>query len=160
MEVQAFDLHLAHDKVTLLHIYNSPEFEINSHHLHLIVQQLGRKYMIVGDFNAHHHIWDPINPPNRRGRVLVDYMIDHPNMTLATPQGLVTYSSPRPPHKKSTIDLTFCSNNLIQVIQTTSALACTRSDHYPISNVIGLAPDPKSREKRKKWKILGKKMEF
>ena len=157
MEVQAFDLHLAHDKVTLLHIYNSPEFDLNDDHLSQLVQQLRRKYIIVGDFNAHHHIWDPTNPPNRRGRVLVDYMIDHPNMALSIPTGLITYSSPRPPHNTSTIDLTLCSNNLIQVIET-SALADSGSDHFPILNKILLAPDPKTREKRKKWKIIEKKM--
>ena len=158
MEVQAFDIHLAHDKVTLLHIYNSPEFNLNTDHLDHLVQQLRRKYIIVGDFNAHHHIWDPTNLPNQRGRALTDYMIDHPNMALATPTGLKTYTCPRPPHNSSTIDLTLCSNNLIQIIQT-SALADSGSDHFPILNKIDLAPDPKIREKRKKWKIIEKKMD-
>ena len=157
MEVQAFDLHIAHNKITLLHIYNFPEFNLNSDHLNQLIPQLRRKYILVGDFNAHHHIWDPINPSNRRGRVLADYMIDHPNMALATPSGLITYTSPRPPHNSSTIDLTLCSNNLIQVIKT-SALADSGSDHFPILNTISLAPDPKTREKRKKWKIIDKKM--
>ena len=83
MEVQAFDIHLAHDKVTLLHIYNSPEFNLNTDHLDHLVQQLRRKYIIVGDFNAHHHIWDPTNPPNQRGKALAGH-----DMTLVTPMGL------------------------------------------------------------------------
>ena len=157
MEVQAFDIHLAHDKVSLLHIYNSPDFNLNEEHFGRIVRQLRRKYIIVGDFNAHHHIWDPTNHPNQRGRALVNYMIDHPNMALSTPSGLITYTSPRPPHNPSTIDLTLCSNNLIQIIQT-SALADSGSDHFPVLNKIELAPDPKTREKRKRWKDLDKKM--
>ena len=67
LEVQAFDIHLAHDKVSLLHIYNPPEYDLNQNHLNLLVRQLRRKYIIVGDLNAHHHIWNPINPPNQRG---------------------------------------------------------------------------------------------
>ena len=158
MEAQAFEIHLAHDKVSLLHVYIPPDSNINSNQLDFLVQQLRRKYLIVGDFNGHHHIWDPnTRNTNQHGRELADYIIDQPNIALATTPGLKTYTCSKPPHSSSTLDLTLCSNNLIQVTET-SSLACRGSDHYPILTKLGLAPDPKTREKRKKWKILDKKI--
>ena len=130
LEAQAIDIQLAHDKMSLLHIYN-PETNLNRNHLDFLIKQLGRKFLIVGDFNGHHFMWDPdVQNLNQCGRELADYIVDHPNIALATLPGLKTYTCDRPPFKSSTIDLTLCSNNLIQ-ITVTSALADSDSDHYP-----------------------------
>ena len=154
LEAQLIEISLAHDKVSLLHIYN-PEQNININDLDMLVRQLTRKFIIVGDFNGHHQLWDPEVPrTNQCGRQLADYMIiDHPDMALATTPGLITHTCSTPPFNTSTLDLTFCSNNLIQVTETFNK-ADRGSDHYPILTKVKLAPDTKTRQKRPKWKII------
>ena len=157
LEAQAIDVYLAHDKMSLLHIYN-PETNLNSNHLDFLVNQLSRKFLIVGDFNGHHSMWDPnIQHTNQCGRVLADYILDTPNIALATSPGLKTYMCARPPFNSSTLDLTLCSNNLIQITET-SILGDSGSDHLPVRTKVQLAPDLKVREKRKKWKIIESKI--
>ena len=148
LEAQAVDIYLAHDKASLLHIYN-PETNLNSNKLDFLVKQLRRKFLIVGDFNGHHHLWDPgIHSANQCGRELADYIIDQPNIALATTPGLKTYMCSRAPYKTSTLDLTLCSNNLIQVTET-STLGDSGSNHLPVRTKVLLAPDLKIREKGK-----------
>ena len=153
LEAQLIEISVAHDKVSLLHIYN-PEQNININDLDMLVGQLTRKYIIVGDFNGHHQLWDSdVTRPNQCGRQLADYIVDHPDMALATTPGLITHTCSTPPHNTSTLDLTFCSNNLIQVTETFSK-GDRGSDHYPVLTKVKLAPDTKIREKRIKWKII------
>ena len=118
IEAQIIEVSLAHDKLSILHIYN-PVPTIDSNHLDMLIRQLGRKFIVIGDFNGHHHLWDPnVLTTNQCGRELADYIIDHPNIALATTPGLKTRMCDKPPHNTSTLDVTFCSNNLIQVSET------------------------------------------
>ena len=154
MEADAIEITLAHDKVKILHIYN-PDANLNINEFDQLVNQMGRKFIVVGDLNAHHTIWDPNLHPskiNQGGRALANYLINHPGMSLITTPGLCTHSHiTYRGSSVSTIDLSFGSNNLIQVCNTT-ALAGIGSDHYPVLTTVNLAPDTISRTKRKKWK--------
>ena len=151
IEAQAIEIYLAHDKVNILHVYN-PEQTLDLEHLDPLVDRLGRKFLIAGDFNGRHTLWDPrTNHTNNCGNNLSQYIISHPNIALATPPGLITYTSPSS-GKTSTLDLSMCSNNLIQTCQVTQ-LPCHGSDHYPICTKIALAPDLISKKKRPQWKI-------
>ena len=58
IEADAIEITLAHDRVRILNIYN-PVTSINIDHLDHLINQLGRKYIVVGDFNGHHTLWDP-----------------------------------------------------------------------------------------------------
>ena len=49
---------LKYEKIKLLHIYN-PDTHININDFSYLVNQLGRKFVIVGDMNGHHTLWDP-----------------------------------------------------------------------------------------------------
>ena len=67
IEVQAIEIKLSHEKVKLIHMYNPPpNAEINN--FKNITSQLGRKYIIVGDLNAHHTDWDPFIQENNSYR--------------------------------------------------------------------------------------------
>ena len=157
IEAQIIEVSIAHDKMSILHLYN-PEPNLNSNHLDMLIRQLGRKFVIIGDFNGHHSLWDPtVRTTNPCGRELSEYIIEHPNIALATTPGLKTHMSATPPHNTSTLDLTFCSNNLIQVTET-RLLECYGSDHLPVLTKIRLAPDIIIREKRPKWKIVHEKI--
>ena len=151
IEAQTTEIHVAHDKVKILHIYN-PKGKLDIPHIDPIVDTLGRKFIIVGDFNGRHSLWDPDkNTTNHCGRNLAQYIISHPNLALATPPGLITYTSPLSGNT-STIDLSMCSNNLIHACQVTQ-VACSGSDHYPISTKIALAPELIPKKKRPQWKF-------
>ena len=77
------------------------------------MKQLGRKFVIVGDFNGRHPNWDDnTQNPNQCGREIENYISNNNNITVATTPGLKTYTDSRS-GKTSTIDLTMCSNNLI-----------------------------------------------
>ena len=117
MEADAIEITLAHDKVRILHIYNPDGTTIDINEIDQLVNQMGRKFIIVGDLNAHHTMWDPDLPRtkiNQAGRILENYLINHPGMSLATIPGLGTHTSITYRNTSvSTIDLSFASNNLI-----------------------------------------------
>ena len=66
LEAQAVEITAAHEKLKLLNIYN-PQTSLNTDHFNHLVEQLGRKFIIVGDLNAHHTQWDPQIPTNNQG---------------------------------------------------------------------------------------------
>ena len=157
IECQAIEISVAHDKIKILNIYN-PTTNIEIDHLDHLINQLGRKFIIMGDFNGHHQLWDPnITTTNQCGRELSNYIIGHQNLYLFTTPGLKTYTDARS-GKTSTLDLALCSNNLMQVC-TTSEMADSGSDHTPIKSTLALRPDTKIKKKRKKWKLNDKKWE-
>ena len=155
IEAQAIEVTLARDKIKILHIYN-PVTNISINHLDHLVQQLGRKFVVVGDFNGHHTIWDPFLPANKInqcGRDLASYIIDHPNLALITTPGLKTYThTTYQSSNSSTLDLSLCSNNLIHISET-SLLKDLGSDHTPVLTTVRVKPDMCTRKRRPKWKI-------
>merc|ERR1712142_1332148 len=58
----------------------------------------------------------------------------------------------------STIDLTICSSNLLNKIET-KALPGHGSDHRPILTTVNITPEIVTKTKRPKWKIDPKKWE-
>ena len=67
------------------------------------MQQINQNYYILGDFNGHHPIWEPLkNPiPNNCGTKLAQILTENDNFCLATPQiyqptPMVTQE--KPPH--------------------------------------------------------------
>ena len=155
IEAQAIELLLTGERIIILHIYN-PVTTINTNHLDHLIQQLGRKFIVVGDFNGHHTIWDPDLPPNKInqcGRELSSFIIDHPNLALITTPGLKTYThTTYQGSSSSTLDLAFCSNNLIQISET-SLLKDLGSDHTPVLTTVNVIPDMTTRRLRPRWKL-------
>ena len=150
IEAQVIEITLTQGKIKLLHIYN-PEPSLNIDHLSQLINQLGRKYLVVGDMNGHHTLWDPyIQSNNQCGNILSEYILDQPTIALATEPGLATHTNNR--GITSTLDLTLCSSNLIH-ITSTKALADHGSDHFPVLTKLYLAPEKVTKEKRPKWII-------
>ena len=156
IECQAIELSIAHDKIQILNLYN-PTSTIEIEHLDQLINQMERKFIIMGDLNGHHPLWDPnVTVTNQCGRELSAYILDSQNLNLVTTPGLKTYTDARS-GKTSTLDLALCTNNLIQVCSTTE-MADAGSDHTPINVTLSLRPDTLKRKKRKKWKIDDKKL--
>ena len=157
IEAQAIEITLARDKIRLLHIYN-PVTNITTSHLDHLIQQLGRKFIIVGDFNGHHTIWDPFLPAhkiNQCGKELSKFIIDHPNLALITTPGLKTYThTTNRCSNSSTLDLSLCSNNLIHICET-KLLKDLGSDHTPVLTTVRVKPEKFIKKRRPKWKLKG-----
>ena len=86
VEAQAIEISLGRDSVQLLHIYN-PVTSIEIEHLKYLIRQLGRKFILVGDFNGHHTLWDPnlrLGKINSCGRSLANFMLGQPDLALIT----------------------------------------------------------------------------
>ena len=155
IEAQAIEISLARDSVKILHIYN-PVTNINISHLDHLIQQMGRKFIMVGDFNGHHTIWDPSLPfrkINKCGKQLSKYIIEHRNLALITTPGLKTYThTTHRGSNSSTLDLAICSNNLIHISET-ALMGDLGSDHTPVMITVRVKPDKKIRTRRPKWKL-------
>ena len=70
IEAQAIEISLGRDSVKLPHVYN-PVTRLEIGHLDHLIKQLGRKFIVVGDLNGHHTLWDPelrIDRINQCGR--------------------------------------------------------------------------------------------
>ena len=105
--------------------------------------------------NAHHTQWDPQIPTNNQGgNALADYILDEPSIAVTTTPGLITHMNNN--GITSTLDLTICSNNLLNKIET-KALPGHGSDHRPILTRVNITPDTTTNSKRPKWKLDHKK---
>ena len=150
IEAQAIEITLKQDRIKLLHIYN-PEDTIVIDDLNHLAEQLGNKYIIVGDFNGHHTMWDPnITRNNPCGTDLADYLLRKPEVALCTTPGLHTHTNNN--GGKTTLDLTLCSPNLLHIIETFS-YADYGSDHLPVQTKLSIAPYKIKRTKRPQWKL-------
>ena len=114
IEAQAIEISLGRDLVQLLHIYN-PVTSINIEHLKHLIHQMGRKFILLGDFNGHHTLWDPdlrLGKINPCGRDLSNFISNEPDLALITTPGLKTYThTTHTSSNSSTLDLAFCTNN-------------------------------------------------
>ena len=155
IEAQAIEISLGRDTVKLLHVYN-PVNRLDISQFDHLVQQLDRKFIVVGDLNGHHTLWDPdlrLDRINQCGRVLANYLLDNQDLALITTPGLKTYThTTHISSNSSTLDLSICSINLINISET-KLLGDSGSDHDPVLTIIDIKPDKFLRKRRPKWKI-------
>jgi hypothetical protein len=100
--------------------------------------QLSGPYVIVGDFNAHHMMWEGGNGSNTAGLNLVESLEDFPDFTLLTPFSIPIYFNAQT-GSFSTLDLCFVSMDLRPLSHITLE-AKMGSDHEPVLVSIGTAP--------------------
>lgn len=111
LETQCITIKLKRYEMDILNIYNHVD-TLNINEFNHYFRQLKSKFLIIGDFNGHHPLWEPskrhnINSINGCGRALHELLIEMINLSLATPPDLPTYINPHS-GKQSTIDLQFC----------------------------------------------------
>ena len=153
LEVQTVTILMENYKIDLLNIYNAERNTNMNTFLHYF-QQLSRKFIIVGDFNAHHHIWSKMGTPsNITGNSLAAILGNRDDISLATPPQLTTYIDARTANE-STLDLCFMSSNLMNP-SIIDALPCVGSDHLPIRIKLNIKPIIQKSKIRPKWKLDG-----
>lgn len=113
-----------------------------------LTKQLGNKYIITGDFNAHNQFWGS-QTTDSRGEI-IESLIDNRNLNLLN-NGDPTFFSYS--HKTfSHIDLTLATPNIAQILDWYVDNDLHHSDHFPI--IIKLSTNLKIiREKRQTFNM-------
>ena len=155
LEVQAITVKMKHSTIDIINIYN-PKTTLKEREFQHYMSQISNNYIMVGDFNGHHHMWvlERNGNPNQCGRKLQEIILNSNNIAIATTPSLPTYTNSYT-GESSTLDLLLCTPRLIPYIETKTTRGLG-SDHEPILSTITLEPDIAERGKRPKW-ILEKK---
>ena len=95
-------------------------------------------FLIAGDFNAHHSLWESNSNENTAGKSIHSAILEHPDAAILTPLNIGTRIDPAS-GKESTIDLIFASSQFA-LNSTTLQGPYTNSDHLPIITIINASP--------------------
>ena len=105
LEIQAVRITLRrNDSVILVNLYN-PNESVTLQEMKHYVNQLGQKYILVGDFNAHSPLIETNCRSNYTGRTLEKIVLDG-GLCLINPPDLYTYINPTS-GRGSCLDLCF-----------------------------------------------------
>ena len=111
LECQAVSIYMTDDKtLCLLNLYN-PNKDISLAEMSHYINQLGKSFLVLGDFNAHSLLLDfSCMAANQSGRMLEDLMLQG-DACLVNPVDFYTYVSPSS-GKRSCLDLRLTSSEL------------------------------------------------
>ncbi|MEL7196391.1 MAG: endonuclease/exonuclease/phosphatase family protein [Bacteroidota bacterium] len=115
---------------TLCSIYLSPNMNIAKEDLKDIIKQLPAPFLLMGDFNAKHPMWDSNHAPDTRGRAIQDLLTEEPISLLN--QGDPTHYHVQT-NTFSTIDLCLCSVGMLRDFNLAVDADLHGSDHFPIT---------------------------
>ena len=59
LEIQAITIKSNSQEIDIVNIYNPPSNNLTITEFKHYFSQINKNYFIVGDFNAHHHLWEP-----------------------------------------------------------------------------------------------------
>ena len=147
LEIQAITIRSNSQDVDVINVYNHRD-TLNINEFNHYFTQFNNNYILLGDFNGHHPLWEPAkNPaPNTTGRVIAQLLAENANLCLATPPDLPTYTDPRT-GETSTLDLFFCSQQYLGIAEV-QMKGCLGSDHDPALVTIGTSPEQQMLGKR------------
>ena len=150
LEYQALNVKFGKDKsVTILNIYN-PGKPVHKNEFSHYVKQLGKRYILIGDFNAHTKLLSSrCVRPNYTGRSLESLILEN-DVVLNNPVDFYTYMNPST-GKRSCLDLCLSSANIAPLIQLTR-LQDVGSDHDPVGIVLEMEPIVVEKVYPQKWK--------
>jgi len=157
LEIQAVVIHTSQGKIDIVNIYNPNQIVTEVEFRHYM-SQLDDKAIMIGDFNAHHTLWEPtIERACGTGRNLVNSLLQYP-LQILTYQSMPTYLN-YATGNTSTIDLCFTTSNLFPLSSIELGEDCG-SDHCPIHVEIQIKPNEAKIKSRKKWKFNDKWEEY
>ena len=147
LEIQCVTV-FGYNRITdILNIYN-PNENISYEEFNHYFKQLSSFYIICGDFNAHHELWDDRCPSNASGRNLVNAIVEE-NCSMLTSKNLPTHYHLQT-NSFSTLDLIFVSTNMYYLAEA-SLEDYLDSDHYPVLVQISIRPQLCGKKRRPKW---------
>ena len=151
LECQAIEVILEdRSKLSVLNLYN-PNLNVTKAEVSHFLGQLGTKYMIVGDLNAHTHLLSTnCQRSNATGRMLNE-LLSSTDICLANPLDFYTHLDSST-GQQSCLDLCLTSSNIASGISL-SQLREVGSDHLPILIKFDSTPASIVIQTRRKWKI-------
>ena len=136
--------------IDIINIYN-PNKNLTTNELRHYIEQVGNKYMIVGDFNGHSPLINNNSlKKNPTGRSLEQLFLND-TVCLANPNGMYTHFDAAS-RTRSCLDLCLTSPN-ITLITHVETLDDVGSDHLPIKIICTLQAQINSTSRKKHWKV-------
>jgi hypothetical protein len=105
--------------------------------LHVLLNR-PNPFIIAGDFNAHHSLWESNSIENTAGKSIYLSILEHPDATILTPKNIGTRINPAT-GKVSTIDLIIASS-YFGLNSTITQGPYSGSDHLPIITTLNSKP--------------------
>lgn len=109
-----------------------------------LVNQLDAPFIVMGDFNAHHHLWG-CQRNDARGNAIVS-VVEELNCVVLN-DGSPTWE--RPSSNPSAIDVSMCSADLARRLKWIRHNDLCGSDHFPIK--IAFNDSPPKTTRRRRW---------
>ena len=110
------------------------------------------KFIIVGDFNSKHHIWNN-GPSNQYGNAIYKWLLNN-DIILLNDNKTATYQCAST-GSTSTLDLSFCSSNIYDNFKNWCVGEDLSSDHLPVYVTFSFSTNnsPDNMLPKTKWKI-------
>ena len=123
------------------------------------MSNLQQPILILGDFNAHHPLWDiNIDNADNQGEQIENLLLNY-NYSCLNEENVSTYFS-KTHGTFSSVDLSICSSSIIDMFEWHVLDDCFTSDHYPIMiNLLSNCPPeqlPKYNFEKANWKKFTK----
>ena len=150
LEYQAIKINIKNNsELFILQIYN-PGKPISREEIKFYIKQLGNKYMLMGDFNAHSKLLDTkCVRPNYTGSTIENLIITE-DVCLINPINFYTYVCAHT-GKRSCLDLCMTSSNIAPAAEI-STLADVGSDHIPVKTILNIVPHVTNKVYSQRWK--------
>lgn len=148
LEYQAIEVNCNMGIINIMNIYN-PHQNITTQEFNHYINQLGNRYILIGDLNAHSAIWDMRGRNNGTGRSLESVMASGRLGLLNAPE-VATYIDHRT-GTSSCLDLCMPSMNLTNVGELCRGKDLG-SDHFPIECRFGVEVTKSDMATQRRWK--------
>ena len=119
---------------TIYNIYNEGDRQGSSKRTierALLPLSLTEPTLVLGDFNLHHHWWDPLCTDNSAKSEDFISWVHTQRLELLNDPGIGTYFRPKM-KKESVLDLSFATEDLVPIVEDWQVLPMAGSDHHPI----------------------------
>lgn len=158
LEVQAITIYSNdRNEINLLNLYN-PVKDVTTAEIEHYLLQLGNKFIITGDFNAHSPILKTNDTTNTTGKSLEDILLNQDNICLINPIDFYTYLDKRT-GTQSCLDLCLTSAD-ISTCTNISQYIDVGSDHRSIKITIDRSPFRTTTINEPKWKLSSKNLKL
>ena len=155
LEIQLITIRQGNQDIDIINFYNSGH-TITRLEMQHYIGQLSRRFIMVGDYNAHHPIWSSRSQINTTGRNLADLILQG-TIYLVTNKGMPTYLDSNT-GRTSTLDLCFVPMG-IQHLTGVTLGDDMGSDHCPLYVTVNVIPTIVTAQVRKRWKFKENKWE-
>lgn len=127
-QICAIKLNLKDRSITIVSIYSTPYHNTSRNDWLTIFSYFQTPAIIGGDFNAHHDSWG-CETSDREGKEIIEVITDM-HFTMLNDGTPTLFQAPG--HRKSAIDLSFCSPTLSPSLSWNVLNNTYGSNHYPI----------------------------